>query len=51
MVFIANMDPRPERVIVGHGEESKCVDLASSLHCKFGMETKAMMNLETIRFR
>lgn len=51
MNYIANMDPRPERVIVGHGEESKCIELASSLHRKFGMETRAMLNLETIRFR
>jgi hypothetical protein len=51
MNFIANMDPRPERVLVGHGEESKCIELASSLHRKFGMETRAMLNLESIRFR
>jgi uncharacterized protein len=51
MNYIANMDPRPERVIVGHGEESKCIELASSLHRKFGMETRALLNLETVRFR
>lgn len=51
MNYIANMDPRPDRVILGHGEESKCIELASALHRKFGMETRALMNLETVRFR
>ncbi|GAI52475.1 unnamed protein product, partial [marine sediment metagenome] len=30
--FISNMSPRPERVIFGHGEESKCLDLSSTVH-------------------
>lgn len=49
--FVGTMEPRPERVIVNHGEEHKCADLASSLYKKFGMETRAPMNLETIRLR
>lgn len=49
--YIHNMEPRPERVMLGHGEESKCLDLASSLHKKFGLETRALMNLETVRLR
>ncbi len=51
MNYIANMDPRPERVLVGHGEETKCIDLASSLHKKFGIQTQALANLEAVRFR
>ena len=49
--YVGTMDPRPERVIVNHGEEYKCSDLASSLYKKFGMETRAPMNLETIRLK
>lgn len=49
--YIDGLDPRPERVLVGHGEEYKCQDLASSLYKKFGFETKAPMNLETIRVK
>ncbi len=49
--FINNMSPRPERVIFGHGEESKCLDLSSTVHKKFNLNTAAPMNLETIRFR
>jgi len=49
--YINNMSPRPERIIFGHGEESKCLDLSSSAHKRFNISTAAPMNLETIRFR
>ena len=49
--YVGTMEPRPNRVIVGHGEEYKCLELASSLYKKFGMETRAPMNLETIRLK
>ena len=50
MNYVNNMSPRPNRVIFGHGEESKCLDLSSSIHKKFNIKTVAMKNLETIRF-
>src|SRR5438552_526070 len=49
--YVGTMQPRPERVIVNHGEEYKCSDLASGLYKKFGLETRAPMNLETIRLK
>jgi len=49
--FINNMSPRPEKIIFGHGEESKCLDLSSTVHKKFNLNTVAPMNLETIRFK
>ena len=49
MNWIANLSPRPERIIIGHGEPSKSVDLASSIHKKYGIETRVPQNLETIR--
>ncbi|OGS48599.1 MAG: hypothetical protein A3K68_05650 [Euryarchaeota archaeon RBG_16_68_13] len=49
--FVGTMEPRPERIIVNHGEEYKCSDLASGLYKKFGIETRAPMNLETIRLK
>jgi KH/beta-lactamase-domain protein len=48
--FINNMSPRPERVLFGHGEESKCLDISSAVHKKFNLSTSAPMNLETMRF-
>ena len=49
--FISTLEPRPERIIIGHGEDFKCSDLASTLYKKFGIETRAPMNLETIRLK
>jgi hypothetical protein len=49
--FINNMSPRPERVIFGHGEESKCLDISSSVHKRYNINTQTPYNLETIRFR
>lgn len=49
--FISTLEPRPERIIIGHGEDFKCSDLASTLYKKFGIETRAPLNLETIRLK
>ena len=49
--YIHHMEPRPERIILGHGDNIKCIDLASTLHKKYGFETRAPLNLETIRLR
>lgn len=51
MNYIASLDPKPDRIIIGHGEDRKCTDLASSLYKKFNIETRAPQNLETIRLR
>ncbi|WP_019176875.1 beta-CASP ribonuclease aCPSF1 [Methanomassiliicoccus luminyensis] len=51
MAYIASLDPKPERIVIGHGEEHKCSDLASSIYKKFNVETRAPMNLETIRMK
>ncbi len=49
--YVSRLSPRPKKIIIGHGEEKKCIDLASTLYKKYGMETKAPMNLETIRLQ
>ncbi|HRU11600.1 MAG TPA: beta-CASP ribonuclease aCPSF1 [Methanomassiliicoccales archaeon] len=49
--YVASLDPKPERIVVGHGDEHKCLELASALYRKFNVETRAPMNLETIRFK
>ena len=51
MRFIDRISPRPDRVMVCHGESSKCLDLASSIHKQFNIDTYAPKNLETIRLR
>jgi KH/beta-lactamase-domain protein len=49
MNFVASLDPRPQRILLNHGEESKTVDLCSSLYKRFGVESRAPYNLETVR--
>lgn len=49
MDYIKKMKPRPEHILTEHGDEKNCVDLASSIYRKFRVETRAPMNLETIR--
>ena len=49
--FISRLGSKPNRVIVGHGEASKCVDLARTIYKMFRVETVAPRNLEAIRLK
>ncbi|MFH0868585.1 MAG: beta-CASP ribonuclease aCPSF1 [Candidatus Woesearchaeota archaeon] len=49
--FVAKCEPRPKKVIINHGESSKCLDLASSIHKNFRIETLAPRNLESVRIK
>ena len=51
MTFVAKCEPRPKKVIINHGENSRCLDLASSIHKTFRIETVAPRNLETVRVK
>ncbi len=51
MNFVGRMKPRPNKVLVCHGENSKCIDLASSLYKKYNLDTYAPKNLETVRLK
>ena len=42
---------KPRKIIINHGESSKTLDLASSLHRANRIETISPQNLETIRIR
>jgi uncharacterized protein len=49
MAFLKNCEPKPRRVITNHGESSKCLDLASSVHKMMRIETSVPRNLDAIR--
>ena len=51
MQFIARMSPKPKKIILSHGEQSRCLDFASSIYRQFGIETVVPKNLETIRLK
>jgi len=49
--YISRMNPRPKKIIINHGESSKCLDLASSLYKLNRVETVVPRNLETVRLK
>ncbi len=49
MRFVHDLSPRPKKIIINHGEASKCLDLASSLYKLSHIETIAPRNLDSIR--
>lgn len=51
MNYVKRCNPQPRKIIIVHGESSRCLDLASSIHKQFRIETVAPKNLETIRIR
>mgnify|MGYP002639773667 CR=1 FL=1 len=51
MNYIKRCNPNPRKVIVMHGEASRCLDLASSVHKQYRIETTAPKNLESIRIK
>jgi predicted metal-dependent RNase len=48
--FVRRMNPKPERILTSHGDENKCMDLASTIYRQYKLETRAPQNLETVRF-
>ena len=51
MAFFYKCEPKPKKVIVNHGENSRCLDLASSIHKQYKIETVAPRNLESVRLK
>jgi uncharacterized protein len=51
MNYVKRCNPQPRKVIVVHGEASRCLDLASSIHKAYRIETVAPKNLDVIRIR
>ena len=51
LAFKNNCKPRPKKIIINHGEASKCIDLASSIYKLHHIETNVPRNLETLRIR
>lgn len=49
--FFNNMRPKPKRIMINHGEVSKCLDLASALYKLNRVETNVPRVLETMRLR
>ena len=51
MEYVKRLNPRPEKVITCHGDPYKAVDLASSIHRSYKIETKTPINLDCVRIQ
>lgn len=51
LAYSRNLRPKPSRIITMHGEESRCEELARTLNRMLRVETRALMNLDTMRLR
>jgi len=49
--FVQHLKTKPRKILVNHGESTKCVELAKVLHKTIKTETTAPKNLETLRLR
>ncbi len=49
--YVKHLEPKPRKVIIVHGENSKCLELASTIHKTLRVETTAPRNLDVIRIR
>ena len=51
MNFIKTMKPRPSLILVNHGEPKKCEDFANSISRMLNIESRAPMDLDSIRLK
>ncbi len=51
MNYIKRCNPQPRKVVIVHGESSRCLDLASSIHKMYHIETVAPKNLDVLRIK
>jgi len=51
LAFVSNINPKPKKIIINHGEQSRALDLASSLYKMQKIETCVPKNLDSIRLR
>jgi len=49
--FVKRLNPVPERILCAHGEASKTIGLASTIHKALNIETRAPMVTECIKLR
>ena len=51
LAYVRSLRPKPGRVFLGHGDENKCDDLARTINRMLHVETRAPMNLDSIRLK
>jgi predicted metal-dependent RNase len=51
LALLKNMRPKPERVFTLHGDETKCEDLSRTIARLMHIDSRAPMNLDSIRLK
>lgn len=51
LAYTRNLRPKPAKIFTMHGEEGRCEELSRTLSRMLRVETRAPMNLDTIRLR
>ncbi len=51
LAYVKNLRPRPGRIFMMHGDETKCDDLSRTVNRMMHIETRAPMDLDTIRLK
>jgi KH/beta-lactamase-domain protein len=51
MNFVARLNPRPKKILINHGENSRALNFASSIHNQYKIETIAPRNLDALRIK
>ena len=51
LAYVRNLRPKPGRVFMCHGDENKCDDLSRTINRMMHIETRAPMNLDSIRLK
>ncbi|HDD67765.1 MAG TPA: beta-CASP ribonuclease aCPSF1, partial [Candidatus Thorarchaeota archaeon] len=49
--YVKRVSPVPERILTCHGEVTKCLNLASTIHKALNVDTKALMVTESIKLK
>ena len=49
LAYIATMQPKPQKILVNHGDGEKAAEFARLIRSKFGIDAVALRNLETLR--
>ncbi|MBI5228767.1 beta-CASP ribonuclease aCPSF1 [Candidatus Micrarchaeota archaeon] len=51
LAFVKNLRPKPGKVFTMHGDEQKCDELAKTINKMLHVETRAPLNLDSIRLK
>lgn len=51
VAFVQHLKNKPKKIVLNHGDSTRCVELARALHKIFRIESVAPKPLETLRFR